>query len=339
MSARVTQVTRAASLVLVAYLAFAVLVVLFGENPGFVGLRVLEGTFGSGYGVAQVLYKATPILLCAASFEATRRAGLFNVGAEGQLVLGSFAAAWVGAKLDWPPVLGAVIVMLAAAAAGGLLGAFAGWMRARFSAHEVLTTLVSSRIVEAFVAYALAHGAAMPGTVRTLDIAAGARLPSLALLSSSFRGTAASFALGIAVLAVLVLPWLFRSTAVGREIELTGLGARVAQVHGVPVTRRWVQAFALSGALAGLCATATVQGYKGYFEQGLGAGAGFSGLAVALVARGNPVAMIVMALTLGALEQGGLFANAYVPRELMTVVVAVVLVVGSRKPGEEHARA
>lgn len=327
---------RFGALFLVAYAAFALLVVAFGENPAFIALRLLEGTFGSAYGASQVLYKATPILFCAASFEATRRAGLFNVGAEGQLVLGSFAAAWVGALLPaWPPGIGAVLPMLAAAGAGGLLGAFAGWMRARFDAHEVLTTLVCSRIVEALVAYLLAHGAALPGTVRSADIGAGARLPSLALLSSLFRGTAASFALVIAVVAVFVLPWAFRVTSIGREIELTGLGPKVAAIHGVPVSVRWVQAFALSGALAGLCATATVQGYKGYFEQGLGAGAGFSGLAVALVARGNPVGMLVMALVLGALEQGGLFANAYVPRELMTIVVAVVLVVGSRKPAPE----
>lgn len=335
-----SRVARTALLILVAYLAFALLVVAFGENPGFVALRLLEGTFGSAYGVAQVLYKATPILFCAASFEATRRAGLFNVGAEGQLVLGSLAAAWVGALLpSWPPLLGAVVVGCAAAVAGGALGAFAGFLRARFSAHEVLTTLVSTRIVEAFVAYVLAHGAALAGTVRTRDIGLGARLPSLSLLSPAFRGTAASLALVVAVAAVLALPWLFRSTAIGREIELTGLGSKVASVHGVPVTRRWVQAFALSGALAGLSAMATVQGYKGYFEQGLGAGAGFAGLAVALVARGRPGAMIGMALVLGALEQGGLFANAYVPRELMTVVVAIVLVVGSRRPLEEPARA
>ncbi len=331
---------RFASLFLVAYVAFALLVVVFGENPGFVALRLLEGTFGSAYGASQVLYKATPILFCAAGFEATKRAGLFNVGAEGQLVLGSFAAAWVGALLPaWPPLLGAVLPMLAAALAGGLLGAFAGWMRARFEAHEVLTTLVSSRIVEALIAYLLAHGAAMPGTVRTASIGTGARLPSLALVSDAFRGTAASLALVLAVAVVFALPWAFRATSIGREIELTGLGPRVARIHGVPVAVRWVQAFALSGALAGLCATATVQGYKGYFEQGLGAGAGFSGLAVALVARGNPLGMIVTALILGALEQGGLFANAYVPRELMTVVVAVVLVVGARKPAEARASA
>lgn len=337
MSARLRHV---GTLLAVAYLAFALLVVAFGENPAFVAARLFEGTFGSAYGLSQVLYKATPILFCAASFEATRRAGLFNVGAEGQLVLGSLAAAWIGAKLAvWPPLIGVLVVAAAAAGAGAILGAFAGWMRARFGAHEVLTTLVSTRVVEAFVAYVLAHGAALAGTVRTAEIGAGARLPSLVVFSAAFRGTAASLALGVALAAVCVLPWLFRSTTIGREIELSGLGAKVAERHGIPVQRRWIQAFALSGALAGLCATATVQGYKGYFEQGLGAGAGFSGLAVALVARGRAGAMIAMALVLGVLEQGGLFANAYVPRELMTVVVAVVLVVGSRRPDPEAIRA
>lgn len=321
---------RAALLVLCAYAAFCLLVVAYGESPSFVALRVLEGSFGSGYAVAQVLYKATPILFCAVSFELTRRAGLFNVGAEGQVMLGSLAAAWVGARLpSWPPLLGVVVVALAAAMAGGALGAFAGWMRARFNAHEVLTTLVSSRVVEAFVAYVLAHGGSLPGTVRTPDLGSGTRLPSVALLADTFRGSAASLAFVLALGLSLLLPWWFERTSVGRETRLIGLGADVCAIHGVPVTRRWVQAFALGGAVAALTATATVQGYKGYYEQGLGAGAGFSGLAVALVAKGNPLAMIVTALAVGACEQGGLFANAYVPRELISVVIAVLLVVGS----------
>ena len=321
---------RIALLVLVSYVAFALLVALYGESPRFVALRLFEGSLGSGYGIAQVLYKATPILFCAVSFEITRRAGLFNVGAEGQLMLGSLVAAWIGAsRATWPPLLGVLVVALAAASAGALVGAFAGWMRARLGAHEVLTTLVTSRVVEALVAYVLAHGAALPGTVRTQDLGEGARLPSLALLLPVFRGTAASLALVLALLLVAALPWWFARTSVGREMQLVGQGPTVCKIHGISVARRWIQAFALSGAAAALASTATVQGYKGYYEQGLGAGAGFAGLAVALVARGNPWAMLVTALVIGICEQGGLFANAYVPRELISVVIAVLLVVGS----------
>ena len=171
----------------------------------------------------------------------------------------------------------------------------------------------------------LASGLALTGTVRTPDVAASTLLPRLSSVFSFFRGSAASLALFIALAVVFALPVYFRRTLQGREISLAGLGASVCKVQRIAVGKRTLQAMLLSGAVAGVAATATVFGYKGYFEQGLGAGAGFTGIAVAMLGGGRPVFLILAALLFGTLDQGGLAINGYVPREIMQILTALTI--------------
>jgi simple sugar transport system permease protein len=162
--------------------------------------------------------------------------------------------------------------------------------------------------------------------VRTPDVVASARLPSLESLGAgAFHGSAASLAFPLALaVGALVSAWLRRSR-VGREVILVGLSPRACAAQRVPVGRRLGTALVLSGAIAGLAAVAPVLGYKGYFESGLGAGAGFGGIAVALIGRGHPVGLLLAALLFGTLEQGGLAINGRVPMEVAVVAQAVVI--------------
>jgi simple sugar transport system permease protein len=127
------------------------------------------------------------------------------------------------------------------------------------------------------------------------------------------------------VVAALASVWLARSR-IGRETVLVGLSPRACAAERIPVARRVGGALLLSGAVAGLAALAPVLGYKGYYESGMGAGAGFGGIAVALLGRGNPVGLFLAALLFGTLEQGGLVINARVPMEVTTVLQGVVIV-------------
>lgn len=313
--------------VLSAYVAFAALVTLYGESPWFVARLVFEGTWGTGYGVGQVLFKTTPLLLTGLAVECALRAGLFNVGAEGQLAVGSLAAAAVGAHLGPLPMLvAAPIAVLAGAAAGAGWAAGPVLLKTRYGAHEVISTILMNRIADSVVALLLGLGLAQHGTVRTRDVALSARLPRLSAVLTPFRGSAVSVALLVAVLLVFLGPLFFRRARVGREIDLVGQGPVACRAAGIPVTRRVVQAFMLSGALAGAGSMSTVLGYKGYFEQGLGAGVGFTGIAVAMMGRRDPWLLLFAALLFGTLDQGGLAINAYVPKELMQVVTAAVIV-------------
>jgi ABC-type uncharacterized transport system permease subunit len=311
------------------WLAFALLVWLDGESPREVAGQLLGGTWGTAYGVGQVLYKATPLLLTGVAVDLGLRAGLFNIGAEGQLAVAGLAVGAAGAAL--PAGTSAWIALPAVLVAAPLAGA--AWaflpavLRARFGAHEVISTIMMNRIADAAIGLALARGLGVPGTVRTPDVAPGARLPRLEAFGlPSLHGSAVSLALPLAlVVALLVAVWLARSR-IGRETALVGLSPSACAAEHIPVARRIGAALVLSGAIAGLASLAPVLGSKGYYESGAGAGAGFGGIAVALLGRGNPAGLVLAALLFGTLEQGGLVINARVPMEVSALLQAVIIV-------------
>ena len=310
-------------------LVFDLLVIASGDAPGSALARAFAGTWGTFYGAGQVLFKATPLLFSGLAFEVARRAGLFNIGVEGQAAVAGLACATVAARLPatCPALLAVPVALLAAMTAGGLFASIAGVLRARFGAHEVITTIMSNRIADALIGLLLAKGLGATD-FRTPDIVAGARLPRLSSLAPGFAGSAASVSIFLAVLAAFGVSAFFRRSVRGREIGWIGKSPDACLAAGIPVSRRIFQAFVGSGAVAGLVAAATVLGYKGYYEAGLGAGAGFTGIAVALLGAGRPVGFVLAALFLGTLQQAGLALNATVPKEIMDVLsgVAILLV-------------
>lgn len=322
-------VTAAVAGLSAGWIAFTLLVWLFGDSPYFVARELFGGTWGVPYGVGQVLYKATPLLLTGVAVDLALRAGLFNIGAEGQLAVAGLAVATVGAHLPdaTPSWLALPVVLSVAPVAGGIWALFPAFLRARFGAHEVISTIMMNRIADALIGVALARGLALPGTTRTPDVLAAARLPRLDELGiSSLHGSAVSLALPLALaVTALVATWLAK-TRLGRETVLVGLSPAACAAEHIPVGRRVGAALVLSGAVAGLASIAPVIGYKGYYESGLGAGAGFGGIAVALLGRGSPVGIPLAALVLGTLAQGGLVVNGRVPMDIMSILQGVLIV-------------
>ena len=309
------------------WLAFCVLVWAYGASPSAMATLLVQGTWGTSYGAGQVLFKATPLLFTGVAVDLALRAGLFNIGAEGQLAVASLAAGVVGSRLPHgtPAVLALPATVAAAMAAGAAWAAVPALLKGRFGAHEVISTIMMNRVADGVVGLAIASGLALTGTVRTADVVHGARVPRLEAVFPAFRGSAASFAIVLAVVATALVTMAHRRTRLGREIGLIGLNARAMEAERVPVKRRLEQALIASGAIAGAASLGTVLGYKGYFEEGLGAGAGFGGVAVALLGRGHLGGLVLAALLFGTLQQGGLALNAHVPKELMDVLQGVVI--------------
>jgi simple sugar transport system permease protein len=300
----------------------------FGVAPLATLKAAAVGTWGTPYGIGQVLFKATPLVFTGLAFEVAFRAGLFNIGAEGQLALGSLAAGWVGATLPQgtPWIVALPLCLLVAMGVAALVALAPALMRARLGVHEIISTIMLNRIVDGVVPWALV--AVLGATsLRTADLVPGASLPKLDRVIPAFTGSAASAAFLIAVAAAFAVDLLLRKTRAGREMRWTGQNAEACRAEGIDVPRRLVQAMLLSGALAGLAMTATVLGYKGYFELGLGSGAGFTGIAVALLGRGHPLGIVLAAILFGTLQQGGLAINAHVPKEAMDVLTACAIVI------------
>ncbi|HYM80975.1 MAG TPA: ABC transporter permease [Candidatus Limnocylindria bacterium] len=337
-----TLLVAAAPLIAVALalVAGAVFIAAIGEDPfGVYGL-MLSQTFGTGYGIGQTLFKATPLIFTGLAVALGFRAGLFNIGVEGQLYLGGFVAALVGfGWAELPPIHLLPLTLLAGAAAGALWGAIPGVLKARFGAHEVINTILLNFIAFALVSY-LGYSVFEPATVRTSEIGPGAHLARLDIFWPSLRGSPANLALGLGLAAAAVIGVVLFRTRLGYELRAVGLNAPAAEYGGVSVGRVQVTAMALSGAVAGLGGCNYVQGYKHFFELGFSAGSGFLGIAVALLGRNHPVGVVIAALFFGALSYGGLAANQRVPKELVEVLQAIVilLTIGVQQVVERAAR-
>ena len=311
--------------VALALLAGAGFIAAIGEDPLSVYALMLRETLGSGYGIGQTLFKATPLLFCGLAVAIGFRAGLFNIGAEGQLTLAAFAAALAGAEFrDLPGALLLPLVLAVAMVAGAAWGAVPGVLKARFGAHEVINTIMLNFIAFALVSY-LGRGVFQPATVRTAEIGAGAMLPRLEAWWPALKGSPANLSLALGLVAALAAGVLLFRTRLGFELRALGLNPSAAQYGGVPVGATQVKAMALSGALAGLGGMNFVLGYKHFFELGFSAGAGFMGIAVSLLGRNHPAGVIVAALFFGALSHGGLAISQRVPKELVDVLQAIVI--------------
>lgn len=335
--APVTEVSKGAALInavlpaitalLIAAVVGDVLILAFGQSPAAVFSLLLEGTWGNAYGLGQVIYKATTLVFTGLSVALGIRAGLFNIGAEGQLAMGGFCAAVVGLALPvGVPGIVAIPLCLGAAALGGAaVAGVPGVLKARFGASEVIVTIMVNFITLAFLNWLIATKLSVAESLHTPLIQAGA----VARLSSVFdalRGSAANFVLLVALAAAAFVGWYLFRTRAGYELRAVGLQPEAAEYGGVKVGGVWLRAMLMAGALAGLGGTNYVLGYKQYYEEGFAAGAGFLGIAVALVGRNHPVGVVIAALLFATLSQGGLAVNAIVPKQMVDVLTAVVII-------------
>jgi len=310
--------------VALALVAGGVLIAALGQSPLEVYGLLVRQALGTGYGIGQTLFKTTPLLFAGLSVALAFRAGLFNVGAEGQMYLGGFAAALVGAYAPLPGVLKLPAALAAAALAGGAWGAIPGVLKARFGAHEVINTIMLNFIAFALVSW-WGRTLFLPATVRTAEIAPAAWVPRLDVFLPWLKGSPANLTLGLGLaIAVALGVWLFR-TRVGYEMRVLGLNPGAAEYAGVRPGRAQTLAFALAGAIAGLGGTSFVLGYKHWFELDFTAGAGFMGIAVALIGRSHPLGVVLAALFFGTLAYGGLVVNQRVPADLVNVLRALVI--------------
>ena len=302
------------------------LVSLLGVSPLEFYSVLAKGTVGSAFGWGQVLFRATPLVFTGLSVAFAFQARLFNIGAEGQMLLGGLVLAWVGAWTGLPGApFGVLLALLAAAAMGGVWGAIPGLLKAKTGSHEVIVTILLNFVAFALVNYLLTRGLALPETVRTAEIQEGARLARLTEWVPVFRGAPVNAALFLACAAAVLLQLWLRLSPHGLSLQLLGEGPGAARYAGLSVGRLTVLAMTGAGALAGLGGASFVLGYKYYFEEGFTGGAGFLGIAVALLARNRPLWVVPSALFFGALSYGGFVVNRLVPRELLDVLQAVIL--------------
>lgn len=309
--------------VVVALAIGAVIIVVSGANPLVAYSALFEGGLGSSRAIGRTLEKATPLIFGGLAVALAFKCGLFNIGAQGQLLLGAVFAAFIGFSLQGlPAVVHVPLALLAGAIMGAAWAAIAGSLKAFTGAHEVITTIMLN-----FVAFNLTDWLAngpwkdrTPGNIvaRTPAVAPEARLPDIA-----------GVPLGIllAVLAAFAVWWLIWRTTIGFELRTVGQNASAAKYAGISVRRMMVLAMVASGFLAGLGGAVETLGVVGRFQPGFNVGLGFQAITIALLARTNPIAVIPASLLIGLMQAGAgrMQFNSGVASEIIDVIQALIL--------------
>jgi ABC-type uncharacterized transport system permease subunit len=289
---------------------------------------LFSGAFGSTVALSETLVTATPLILTGLAVAVPFRAGLFNIGGEGQVLAGGAAAGLVGFTFTGLPlVLHLPLALAAALLAGGLIGAIPGVLKAKTGAHEVITTIMLNNIMgPVLLALLVTRLFQAPGRADPIsrDVADTARMPSPS--GSDIR---LDFGLVVALVAAFGVWWLIERSTLGFQIKAVGANAKAAVVAGMSATRTTVISMSVAGGLAGLAGAGMVLGASGQgaVTSTFSAGVGFDGITVALLGRGRAGGTVAAGLVFGALRAGGLRMQARTgtPVDLIVVIQALVI--------------
>jgi len=313
--------------VVAAFAVGAIVVVLSGGSALTFLRAYIGGAWGGKTGLIATLSTAVPLAMTGLAVLVPLRAGLFNIGGEGQLYIGGlacFVVASAAAALGFPAAL--VLALVAGAVGGMLWAAGAVALKLWRSTHEVVSTIMLNYIALLIVAYlVLGPLAKSPGITKTADIPFVARLPMMA----SAGGFEISWGWVVPVVLSLGFVWVFFFTGWGLEVRAVGENARAARVSGVNAKRRLMQAFLIGGALAGLAGALVVCGRSFYFSPGFAPHYGYMGILVAMLARRSPLAIPFAAVFLGSIAAAdtSLQLDAGISRDIIFVIQGVLLLV------------
>ncbi len=308
-----------------------------GYDPAEAFAALFKGAFGGPRQTGETILRSTPLILAGLAVGYGFRAGLFNIGAEGQLMMGGLLVAWLGVQMAGLSSVVTIPTLLVAAALAGAAWAFIpAILKARIGAHEVITTMMFSHIARYIVAWLTAGPIKAPGQIpQTVNLTESAQIPRIQSLFSEGALEALPFLnLGRAHLGILIAiaaavgVWLvLRYTTLGYENRAVGLSPWAAETAGISVQWTTVKALCISGALAGLAGGIEVMGLQHRIFDQFSAGVGFTGIAVALLAKNHPIGIIAAALLFGALSAGSgtMQLEAGVSQKIILIIQALVI--------------
>jgi general nucleoside transport system permease protein len=300
------------------------------RNIGEAYLALFDGSFGSLQAVSETLTAAAPVTLAGLGIALGFRAGLFNIGAEGQMIVGGIAAVVVGFSFEGLPIfIHLPLALLAGMLVGAMWAAIAGWLKAATGAHEVITTIMLNLIAVQLTNFLLRNPPIQkPGRHDPISasVLSSAELPKLlAWLDPNLRLNAGII---ITILMVALVYWLLFRTTLGFEFRASGLNPSAARYAGMRSGLIIVAVMAISGALAGLAGANQVLGVLGRASPGFSGGAGFNAIAVALLGRSHPVGVLLAGILFGALDAGGrqMQVAAGVRIDLIAIIQSLIIV-------------
>jgi general nucleoside transport system permease protein len=326
MSKRTVNILVPVIAVVLGLLAGAIIMLISGYSPIAGYTALINGIFGETFYLGETVRQITPLILAGVAVAFAFRTGLFNIGVEGQLIVGWLAAVWVGTSLDLPKIIHLPLSILAAAAAGALWAFIPGILKAKFRVHEVIVTIMLNYVALHVTNYLILN-VLTDNQDKTENIASSASLRS-PWLESITDYSRLHWGILIAIFGAILMWFILEKTKTGYELRAVGFNDEASRYAGMNVNKNIVLSMVISGAFAGLAGAMEGLGTFGYAAiKGGFTGVGFDGIAVALLG-GNAAIGIVLAGTLfGALKMGALNMpfEAGVPNELVDIVIALII--------------
>ena len=266
---------------------------------------------------------ATPLILAGLAMGIAFRSGLFNIGAQGQVIFGAIFAAAIGFTWNLPIVVHVILAVIGGAVGGAVYAAIPGFLKARTGANEVIVTIMLNNIANYFVLWVVTtkwFASATPGISKPVD--ASARLPKL--LPDPFR---LHWGFILALACAVFVWWLMERSTIGFRLRAVGSNARAAKTAGISVAGTMVLAMVISGALSGLGGATVVLGTEGMLTASVAGTIGFDSITVALLGRSKPLGTVLAGLLFGALAAGGrlMQTRTGTPLDLVTVLQAIIV--------------
>ncbi|MBX9972471.1 ABC transporter permease [Cytobacillus firmus] len=326
MSNRMKNIVVPIVAVLLGVLVGTIIMIATGYNAGSAFISLWNGAFGEIYYTGEVVRQVTPYILAGLAVAFAFRTGLFNIGVEGQLIVGWLAAVWVGVAFELPKFIHLPLAVLAAAAAGALWAFIPGLLKAKFKVHEVIVTIMMNYVALHVTNYII-RTVLSEKSDRTEMIAdsASLRSPFLEGLTDYSR---LHWGILIALACVFIMWFLLEKTSKGYELRAVGFNQHASEYAGMSVSKNIILSMVISGAFAGLAGAMEALGTFGYAAiKGGFTGVGFDGIAVALLGGNGPIGIIFAALLFGSLKVGALNMplEAGVPNELVDIIIALIV--------------
>ncbi|SCH99224.1 MULTISPECIES: ABC transporter permease [unclassified Romboutsia] len=306
----------------------AIALLIAGFNPIDAYSAMITGVIGKPKFIAWTIIRSTPLILTGLSIAFAYKTGLFNIGAEGQFIIGALFATIVGAGIELPAIIHIPLTLLIAAIAGAVWGGIAGWLKSKFGINEVIATIMLN-----WIAFYLSNY-----LIRTSFLAQNNSETSISIHDSASIGidwlkglvgpaTSVNWGIVISIVVILIVSFILFKTTLGFELRGVGHNMFGAEYGGINVNRSILQSMAIAGLIAGLAGAIQVMGVSHNISV-LAAqeGYGFDGIAVALIANSNPIGVIFSGLLFGAFKYGGTKMQAVgAPSEVVSIVIGSIV--------------
>ncbi len=310
--------------ILMALLVGAIFILIIGKNPIEAYVALLQGAFGDLFSLGETLEATTPLIFTGLAVAFAFRAKMFNIGAEGQFLMGALAGAWVGINLQLPGIIHVILTLLAGFIAGGLWGGIAGGLKATRGVNEVISTIMLNFIAILFISW-IVTGPMKEASA--LDIPQTAKVLETARLAKILPPSRLSAGILVALISAAVIWWLLWKTTVGYEVRGVGLNRFASEHAGIKPNRTMFTSMVISGGLAGLGGAVIISGLFLRYQHGFEPGYGFTAIAVALVGGNSPPGVVAAAFLFAVLNQGarGMQNVAGVPQDTVLIIQALVI--------------